>query len=111
MSPTRAVASSRIVLVACMALALGGCGGEDEPDAYGNFEATETVVSAETGGSLLWFTPVDGQQVAYIYGDVWTQYSAAISPGIREIQWRFERDTYSGQPTDAAYIDDVVFAP
>jgi hypothetical protein len=54
---------------------------------------------------------VDGQQVAYIYGDVWTQYSAAISPGIREIEWRFERDTYSGQPTDAAYIDDVVFAP
>ena len=64
MSLTRAVASSRIVLVACMVLSLGGCGGDDEPDAYGNFEATETVVSAEIGGSLLWFTPVEGQQVA-----------------------------------------------
>ena len=64
MTPTRAVTASRIVLVACVALSLGGCGGDDEPDAYGNFEATETVVSAETGGSLLWFTPVEGQQVA-----------------------------------------------
>jgi HlyD family secretion protein len=41
-----------------------GCSRDDAPDAYGNFEATETVVSAETGGSLLWFTPVEGQQVA-----------------------------------------------
>jgi HlyD family secretion protein len=64
MTPTRAVTAARIVLVACVALSLGGCGGDDEPDAYGNFEATETVVSAETGGSLLWFTPVEGQRVA-----------------------------------------------
>ena len=64
MSLTRAVTGSRVALVACVALAFGGCGGDDEPDAYGNFEATETVVSAETGGSLLWFTPVEGQQVA-----------------------------------------------
>jgi HlyD family secretion protein len=64
MSPSRAVSSSHIVLAACVVLSLGGCGGEHEPDAYGNFEATETVVSAETGGSLLWFTPLEGQQVA-----------------------------------------------
>ena len=32
--------------------------------AYGNFEATETVVSAETAGALLWFTPVEGQGVS-----------------------------------------------
>ena len=54
---------------------------------------------------------VDGQQVAYIYGNVWTRYSVAISPGIREIEWRYERDSYSGQTADAAYIDDVTFAP
>jgi HlyD family secretion protein len=64
MSPTRAVAVSRIAVRACALLALAACGRKDEPDAYGNFEATETVVSAETGGSLLWFTPIEGQQVA-----------------------------------------------
>jgi len=45
-------------------LALGACRHAEEPDAYGNFEATETVVSAETPGALLWFTPMEGQQVA-----------------------------------------------
>lgn len=64
MSPTRAVTASRIAAAAFVFLALSGCGGDDEPDVYGNFEATETVVSAETGGSLLWFTPVEGQQVS-----------------------------------------------
>jgi HlyD family secretion protein len=64
MSPSRAVISSRVVLAASVVLFFGGCGTGDEPDAYGSFEATETVVSAETGGSLLWFTPVEGQQVA-----------------------------------------------
>jgi HlyD family secretion protein len=64
MSPTRAVAVSRIAVAAYALLALAACGRKDEPDAYGNFEATETVVSAETGGSLLWFTPIEGQQVA-----------------------------------------------
>jgi HlyD family secretion protein len=61
---TRAVASSPIVAATSLLLVLAACGKHDEPDAYGNFEATETVVSAETGGSLLWFTPVEGQRVA-----------------------------------------------
>ena len=64
MSTPRRVVSSRIVVAPYLLLALAGCGKHDEPDAYGNFEATETVVSAETGGRLLWFTPVEGQQVA-----------------------------------------------
>ena len=45
-------------------VAIAACHHADEPDAYGNFEATETVVSAETPGALLWFTPMEGQQVA-----------------------------------------------
>ena len=52
------------LLAGSLALVAIACGGDDEPDAYGNFEATETVVSAETGGSLLWFTPVEGERVS-----------------------------------------------
>jgi HlyD family secretion protein len=44
-------------------LLLASCGGGEEPDAYGNFEATEVVVSAETSGRLLWFTPDEGQRL------------------------------------------------
>lgn len=45
-------------------LTLAACGSGEEPDAYGNFEATEVVVSAETNGQLLWFTPDEGQRLA-----------------------------------------------
>jgi membrane fusion protein YbhG len=47
----------------CLVLALplaSGCAHRDEPDAYGNFETTEVVVSAETAGQLVWFTPDEG---------------------------------------------------
>jgi HlyD family secretion protein len=46
-----------------VALSLAGCSRDDEPDAYGNFEATEDIVSAETSGQLLWFTPDNGQKL------------------------------------------------
>lgn len=52
-----------IPTIALLAL-LTACGKKDEPDAYGNFEATEVVVSAETGGQLLWFTPEEGKRLA-----------------------------------------------
>ena len=64
MSSAREFGAARIIVAACAALFIAGCHRGEEPDAYGNFEATETVVSAETGGTLLWFTPVEGQQVA-----------------------------------------------
>ena len=64
MPTTRGVSLAGVVVAAIATLVLSGCGRDDEPDAYGNFEATETVVSAETGGALLWFTPVEGQHVA-----------------------------------------------
>ena len=57
-------AGTRALIVLLASVALLACDRDEEPDAYGNFEATETVVSAETGGALLWFTPVEGEQVA-----------------------------------------------
>ena len=43
--------------------ALAAC-GSDEPDAYGNFEATEVTVAAEAGGRLLAFALEEGDRVA-----------------------------------------------
>lgn len=44
-------------------LLLVGCGADDEPDAYGNFEATETVVSAQAEGRLLAFSVEEGDRL------------------------------------------------
>ncbi len=54
----------RFVRGLVLGLMILGCGGGDEPDAYGNFETTEVVVSAETGGRLLWFTADEGGRLA-----------------------------------------------
>ncbi len=43
-----------------IAVALFSCRGGDDPDAYGTFEATEVVVSAQTGGQLLQFDAPEG---------------------------------------------------
>lgn len=47
-------------------LALVGvaCAKKQEPDAYGNFEAEEVVVSSQASGQLRWFTPVEGAMLA-----------------------------------------------
>ena len=45
------------------ALLLAGC-RRDEPDAYGNFEAAETVVSAEGSGRLVRFAAREGEPLA-----------------------------------------------
>ena len=48
--------------VAALCLALAAC-RSDEPDAYGNFEATEVTVAAEAGGRLLAFRLDEGDRV------------------------------------------------
>ena len=40
------------------------CSRDKSPDAYGTFEAEEVVVSAETTGQLVTFSPVEGSQLA-----------------------------------------------
>jgi HlyD family secretion protein len=42
------------------AVSAAGCNRERDPDAYGNVEATEVVVGAETSGLLLWFAAAEG---------------------------------------------------
>src|SRR5687767_13614636 len=44
-------------------LLFSGCRGDKEPDAYGNFEAEEVVVSAQASGQLQSFALAEGAQV------------------------------------------------
>ena len=44
-------------------LGVGGCGGAEAPDAYGNCEATETTVSAQADGRLLSFAVDEGDRL------------------------------------------------
>ena len=46
------------------AITLAACRGEKGPDAYGNVEATEVVVSAQATGQLVTFTATVGESVA-----------------------------------------------
>ncbi len=48
---------STLVLIAL----LSACSAETESDAYGNFEAIETIISSETTGKLISFTIKEGQ--------------------------------------------------
>ncbi len=45
-------------------LAPAACSSAPEPDAYGNFEATEVVVSAETSGRIIEFRPIEGMPLS-----------------------------------------------
>lgn len=56
----RPISTASLLLAAAL---LGGC-GKDQPDAYGSFEAAETVVSAEGSGRLLRFDAREGEPLA-----------------------------------------------
>ncbi len=62
MMKTRSIFPAPLVLASC-AMVLTAC-GDDEPDAWGNFEANEVVVSAQVGGQLLSLAADDGQRLA-----------------------------------------------
>lgn len=51
-------------LLVPLVLLIAGCNpGEERADAYGNFEATEVLVSAEHGGTLVRFTVQEGEAI------------------------------------------------
>jgi HlyD family secretion protein len=52
-------------LIFISAIILFGCKSKtDQADAFGNFEATEVIVSAETSGRILLLDPEEGKQIA-----------------------------------------------
>jgi HlyD family secretion protein len=61
--PASAARPAAGALLALTVLALPGCRRAPEPDAYGSFEATEVVVSAETGGTVRELRPAEGDRV------------------------------------------------
>ena len=58
------LAKPRCAVLGAALLALSACRRSTTADAYGNFEAEETVVSAEVSGQLLRFTPEEGTPLA-----------------------------------------------
>src|SRR6185503_336746 len=59
----RIAAGRGLFLLFVFATALA-CRRDSQPDAYGNFEADEVSVSAQTSGQLMTFTPTEGMQLA-----------------------------------------------
>ncbi len=54
----------KIILILCTVVCLFGCQKKAEiSDAYGNFEATTTVISAETPGKILFLNVEEGQKI------------------------------------------------
>jgi len=51
------------ILASLLAFTVSACGKPARPDAYGNVEATEVVVSAQAGGQLTTFAPQEGQTI------------------------------------------------
>ena len=77
------------------AILLGGCKNKTEPaDAYGNFEATEVIVSAETSGRILKLNIVEGSEIdqgseiALIDTTLYHLQKAEIDAGIKSVQTR-----------------------
>jgi len=51
------------LIIILLALSAGCKNQTGEADAYGNFEATEVIVSAETSGKIIEFDPVEGTHI------------------------------------------------
>lgn len=70
-----------------IALALAGCAREEAPDAYGNVEAVEVVVSPTIGGRLVSFSVEEGQKLA----------ADAVVASIDAVELGLERDQLTAQ--------------
>jgi HlyD family secretion protein len=63
-NPKSQIPSPKSQLLLAICIAAAGCSRAPEPDAYGNVEADEVVVSSEVGGQLTTFTVEEGQTLA-----------------------------------------------
>jgi HlyD family secretion protein len=84
-----------ITLIAISALLLIGCDNNTTPaDAFGNFEATEVIVSSETSGRIQKFKVVEGSElgsgdeIAMIDTTLFHLQKAEIDAGMKSIRTR-----------------------
>lgn len=82
-------------LFSIVVIILVGCNSKtDQADAYGNFEATEVVVSAETGGRILKFEVTEGTEIekgaeiALIDTTLFRLQKAEIDAGMKSVRTR-----------------------
>jgi HlyD family secretion protein len=82
-------------LFSIVVIILVGCKSKtDQADAYGNFEATEVVVSAETGGRILKFEVTEGTEIekgaeiALIDTTLFSLQKAEIDAGMKSVRTR-----------------------
>jgi len=85
---------TRSILIIAAVL-LSGCKNKaDKADAFGNFEATEVIVSAETNGRIMQLDPVEGAQlsagakIALIDTNLFHLQKAEIDAGMKSIRTR-----------------------
>lgn len=85
---------TRLIIIITAAM-LAGCSGKtDEADAYGTFEATEVIVSAETSGRILKFEVTEGsdvekgKEIALIDTTLFHLQKAEIDAGMKSVRTR-----------------------
>ena len=68
-------------------------------------------VSSEEGYDALYFT-IDTDLQGDWSGEVpWGQVSYAISPGMHELYWSYNKDAYVNSGSDCAWLDNIIFPP
>jgi HlyD family secretion protein len=82
-------------LILIAAILSGGCKSRtEEADAYGNFEATEVIISAETNGRIMQFNPSEGTLIekgaviALIDTTILHLQKAEIDAGMKSVMTR-----------------------
>ena len=85
---------TRLIIIITAALLAGCSGKDDDADAYGTFEATEVIVSAETGGRILKFEVTEGSdiekgtEIALIDTTLFNLQKAEIDAGMKSVRTR-----------------------
>ncbi|MFZ0490930.1 MAG: HlyD family efflux transporter periplasmic adaptor subunit [Salegentibacter sp.] len=95
-------------IINIVALGLVSCGnGDEKADGYGNFEATEVVVSAENNGKIMAFEVEEGQQIPQ---NKMLGYIDTIPLSLKKEQLQASRETISSRSRSVLSQIDVLQA-
>jgi HlyD family secretion protein len=84
----------KLLIIILLAVSAGCKNNAVEADAYGNFEATEVIISAETSGKIVDFNPVEGTiiekgaLIALVDTTLYNLQRLEIDAGIKSIRTR-----------------------